>query len=213
MILNLILYLCVTSVEGGRVYKRRNISEQAWSGVDTGISINSERLDSVLMDSIMTAKLQCSIECDNNKLCGLFQLLEGEGLSCILAQLYYWTFEEQFTGPEVEVYIRKDRMVDAGREVSIDEEIFIFFLYSVHGAWSDWSDWSSCNTYSCGHFTPVKFTYSRYKLRYCSNPAPQHGGKVCNGSSYVYEDNFSCTFETTDDFPGANNYINSQSSC
>ena len=127
MILNLIVYLFVTSVEGGRVYKRRNISEQAWSGVDTGISINSERLDSVLMDSIMTAKLQCSIECDNNKLCGLFQLLEGEGLSCILAQLYYWTFEEQFTGPEVEVYIRKDRMVDAGREVSIDEEIFIFF--------------------------------------------------------------------------------------
>ena len=102
-------------VEGGRVYKKRNISEQAWNGVDTGIKIDDTKLDTIAMDSIMTAKLRCSIECDNHKSCGLFRFLEGEGIICILAQLHYWTFEEEFTGPEVEVYINKDIMVEAGK--------------------------------------------------------------------------------------------------
>ncbi|XP_030052234.1 SCO-spondin [Microcaecilia unicolor] len=43
----------------------------------------------------------------------------------------------------------------------------------LDGAWSPWGSWSTCSE-SCG-------VGSRYRLRECSNPAPQNGGRECLG--------------------------------
>ena len=45
----------------------------------------------------------------------------------------------------------------------------------VNGGYSSWSSWGSCSK-SCG-------TGSQSKSRSCNNPAPQHGGASCSGSS------------------------------
>ncbi|KAF2353568.1 Thrombospondin type-1 (TSP1) repeat [Trinorchestia longiramus] len=44
---------------------------------------------------------------------------------------------------------------------------------TVHGGWTSWSSWSQCSA-SCG--VAVKS-----RRRSCTNPAPQHGGRVCVG--------------------------------
>ena len=52
---------------------------------------------------------------------------------------------------------------------------------SVDGSWTSWQ-YHPC-TVACGNGT-------QYKTRSCTNPAPEHGGAGCNGSSLV--DNIPC---------------------
>ena len=48
-------------------------------------------------------------------------------------------------------------------------------LLSVDGQLTSWSSWSSC-TLTCG-------TGTQERARSCTNPAPQHGGAQCSGST------------------------------
>ncbi|KAI8492696.1 hypothetical protein Bbelb_297370 [Branchiostoma belcheri] len=43
----------------------------------------------------------------------------------------------------------------------------------VHGGFSDWSDWTECSL-TCGEGTTSR-------NRVCANPAPRHGGQMCEG--------------------------------
>lgn len=45
----------------------------------------------------------------------------------------------------------------------------------LHGGWSDWSRWGGCNK-KCGRGATTR-------TRSCSNPTPQHGGRVCKGQA------------------------------
>ncbi|KAJ8042331.1 Hemicentin-1 [Holothuria leucospilota] len=54
----------------------------------------------------------------------------------------------------------------------------------IDGEWSEWSSWSSC-TATCGDST-------RTRSRPCDNPAPQYGGKFCDGLGNETE---SCTVD------------------
>nr|XP_030859279.2 complement component C6 isoform X3 [Gorilla gorilla gorilla] len=51
---------------------------------------------------------------------------------------------------------------------------------AVDGHWGCWSSWSTCDA-----------TYKRSRTRECNNPAPQRGGKRCEGEKRQEED---CTF-------------------
>ncbi|KFO29156.1 Complement component C6 [Fukomys damarensis] len=51
---------------------------------------------------------------------------------------------------------------------------------SVDGNWGCWSSWSVCNA-----------AYKRSRTRLCNNPAPQQGGRYCEGEEQQEED---CTF-------------------
>ncbi|XP_006875462.1 PREDICTED: complement component C6 [Chrysochloris asiatica] len=48
---------------------------------------------------------------------------------------------------------------------------------SVNGNWGCWSSWSTCDV-----------TYKRLRTRECNNPAPQQGGKLCDGEQRQEED-------------------------
>ncbi|XP_052900964.1 hemicentin-1-like [Anopheles moucheti] len=43
----------------------------------------------------------------------------------------------------------------------------------IEGGWTGWSDWTGCNE-PCGYGRNIRF-------RSCSNPAPRHGGRPCDG--------------------------------
>ena len=52
--------------------------------------------------------------------------------------------------------------------------------FSVDGGLSDWTKFGNCSS-ACG----VGF---RFRTRKCNNPAPQHGGKDCEGELHETED-------------------------
>jgi len=56
----------------------------------------------------------------------------------------------------------------------------IIFAFVVDGGFSEWTMFGNCSV-SCG----VGF---RHRSRECNNPAPQHGGKNCQGASSETED-------------------------
>lgn len=49
---------------------------------------------------------------------------------------------------------------------------------AVLGSWSDWTEWTLCSAI-CG----VGF---RWRMRTCSRPSPQDGGRSCTGSSHEW---------------------------
>lgn len=51
---------------------------------------------------------------------------------------------------------------------------------TVHGGWTAWSAWSACSQ-TCG-------LAIKSRRRTCTNPAPQHGGRICLGTEH--EDSF-----------------------
>ena len=46
---------------------------------------------------------------------------------------------------------------------------------AVDGNWTEWSAWGGCSVTCAGGL--------QYSQRTCTNPAPQHGGADCDGSS------------------------------
>ena len=69
----------------------------------------------------------------------------------------------------VQVNIRVNAMITLGpRQIGC-------FCFAVDGGWSDWEDWGPCSV-TCDNGTWTR-------LRTCSNPTPDHGGKQCEGDS------------------------------
>ena len=56
----------------------------------------------------------------------------------------------------------------------------ILYLFTVDGGWSEWREFSPCNAPKCG-------TGRKMLKRWCSNPPPQKGGNLCEGSNIKYE--------------------------
>lgn len=48
-------------------------------------------------------------------------------------------------------------------------------FFTVDGNWSDWSSWEECSR-TCGQG-------NRTRVRTCSNPHAQHGGRACEGKA------------------------------
>ena len=113
-----IIALLSFPIFASNVYKKRNISEDAWAGVDTGIRIGT-KFAPVHFTSMMTAMLECALQCDQTSGCGLFRLeeTEEEGIVCSLAQLLAFSFKESVLGPLLELYIRSDLLRQAGNHI------------------------------------------------------------------------------------------------
>ena len=134
-------------VLASNVYTPRKISEEAWSGDDTGIRIGT-KFAPVHFTSMMTAMMECAIQCDQTSACGMFKLEEREegGIVCNMAELRAFSFKESVSGPGLEVYIRKDLLKQAGNLLLTLPRAFIN-LSVVNGGWSDWDEWGSCRNF------------------------------------------------------------------
>ena len=49
------------------------------------------------------------------------------------------------------------------------------YFTPVDGSWSNWSEYTACSV-TCGDGVSVR-------TRTCSNPAPAHGGRSCDGEA------------------------------
>ena len=63
--------------------------------------------------------------------------------------------------------------------------VFVFSTYInlpvvVDGEWSGWMPWGACSR-TCGNGTSMR-------TRLCDDPAPQHGGMLCNGTGMETQD-------------------------
>ena len=129
-----LILVCVVSSLGpilaSNVYWKRNISQEAWSGVETGIRIG-EKFAPVHFPSMMTAMMECALQCDQTSGCGMFKLdeTEEEGIVCSLAQLLAFSFKESVSGPLLELYIRSDLLKQAGNRI-LTFQSFVMFVCS-----------------------------------------------------------------------------------
>ncbi|CAH3031318.1 unnamed protein product [Pocillopora meandrina] len=87
----------------------------------------------------------------------------------------------------LEVIIRKAKILHGGYytcEVSnlagSQKSSAIKLTVYVDGGWSEWREFSPCNAPKCG-------TGRKMLKRWCSNPPPQKGGNLCEGSNIKYE--------------------------
>ena len=63
-------------------------------------------------------------------------------------------------------------------------------MFSVDGNWGEWGEWSTCTKTCKGG--------KQSRTRECNSPAPQHGGKKCDGEaqeSQVCNQNVPCPSE------------------
>ena len=82
---------------------------------------------------------------------------------------------------------RTEHAIHTSVQVSVHEERLksvecIVCNCLVDGKWTNWSNWTSC-TATCGNGT-------KSRMRSCSAPAPQYGGKDCVGEAYAVSDCF-----------------------
>lgn len=87
----------------------------------------------------------------------------------------------------LEVIIRKAKILHGGYytcEVSnlagSQKSSAIKLTVYVDGGWSEWQEFSPCDAPKCG-------TGRKMLKRLCSNPPPQNGGHLCEGSNIKYE--------------------------
>ena len=59
--------------------------------------------------------------------------------------------------------------------------LFCFYFSAVDGQWSTWSLWSGCGAGLCGGDRKIQ-------TRSCTNPAPNGGGRTCQGENYQTQD-------------------------
>ena len=57
---------------------------------------------------------------------------------------------------------------------------FVSLFTTVDGNWADWDGFGDCNV-TCGDG-------KRKSTRKCENPAPQNGGRDCEGPAIRYEE-------------------------
>ena len=53
----------------------------------------------------------------------------------------------------------------------VDNVFFSFYFSAIDGNYTEWTKWSDCSA-TCGGG-------SKTRVRACTNPPPQHGGKNC----------------------------------
>ena len=149
MIVNFIcVVLLFCPISASNIYTKRNISREAWSGVDTGIRIGT-KFAPVHFKSMMTAMMECAIQCDQTSGCGIFKLEEDEeeGIGCSLAEIQAFTFKESVSsGPGLEVSIRDDFLKQAGNTILTSSYLSRYFnniLFSSQ--WKlGWMVWVGC---------------------------------------------------------------------
>lgn len=67
--------------------------------------------------------------------------------------------------------------VGGANPVTYYTELVILFPCIVDGCWSQWGSWSCC-TQTCG-----RNVSTQNRTRYCNDPMPMLGGKLCDGKS------------------------------
>ena len=67
-------------------------------------------------------------------------------------------------------------------------------LLAIDGGYTPWSEWSACSV-TCGEGEQLR-------ARYCTNPAPQHGGKDCSELGQP-EETKKCTLDECREFTRA----------
>ncbi|XP_070574887.1 SCO-spondin-like [Ptychodera flava] len=94
----------------------------------------------------------------------------------------YATCGEFYRQRTRECYMSKqaNAYCEGGEAASVDRVHCSHIPYCpVDGKWGQWSEWSECDL-TCGRSS------KRTRMRYCDNPAPQHGGFRCD-TDYLHD--------------------------